>query len=75
MPEGTIAALAKRYGLSTATVEKFWSDCKTAIHPSGSGGEGTGKPGYGVVTDCVKAKCRNAAKGNASKAVAKHMEK
>lgn len=53
MPAPLILALSKRYKVSRATVEGYWNECKAAIHPT----EG-GKDGYGIVTNCVKAKLR-----------------
>jgi len=56
MPIGLVKDLAKRYGLEVSTVEGFWNRCKSSIDPE------HGKAGYGVVVNCVKAKCREAKK-------------
>lgn len=74
MPAGTVKSLAEQYGVSPETVEKYWRQCESAIQPVQNPSMKKGsRPGYGVVTNCVKAKLRDHRKKGAIKAVAKKL--
>jgi len=57
MPTGLMRSLAERYGVSLQRVESAWRECSEAIHPV-EDGKAKGKPGYGVVVNCVKSNLR-----------------
>lgn len=53
MPTPLLKSLAKKHGLKLSVLEGYWNDCQRTIKPSEHG-----EKGYGLVTNCVKAKIR-----------------
>ena len=58
MPVPMLKSLAARHGINLATVEGYWNECKATIKPVKEAKPG-GRPSYGTVVNCVKAKCAN----------------
>jgi len=55
VPLAMMRKLASRYGVSVERAEAAWRACSDAIKPVSDGKKG-GRPGYGVVVNCVKRK-------------------
>ncbi len=55
MPTAQLKALARQHGVSLATAERYWAECKESAGDD-----------YARVVGCVKARMQNHAKGRAS---------
>lgn len=50
MPVKLVKSMARKFGVSSETVERAWSECKRGIKPGADG------KGWGLVVKCVKQK-------------------